>query len=314
VRALYEGIVPHLVSRICFSGAGGFAHGRFTVSPRVRFLKRLRSSSSTVERGIVHTKHEPLCSRQYGRLHILCGESLCSEWAQVLKLGTTSLIVAMIDRGLIDTRPLFPRNALLAMNVFARDTTCTARVELAGGKKMSAVEIQRSLLDLVVQRLETDELPEWASALCGYWARALDVLEHEPEAASTAFDWAIKLELFRRHSGKRTVRANPVLCEIDYRFSELGGGGIFRALDEAGVLSHRVTEVGDPTGRELEPPRSGRARLRGQLIEFLQPCAHEYRGTWDRIVACERDEGVHLGDPFVQRIEDVGIGPIMRLW
>ena len=101
---LPEQIIPHLVSRIVYSGAGGLelADGRlrFALSPRVRFLQREVSNNSTSERGIFHTKDETLAADGYHRLHIICGESLCSEIALWLNMGATALIVAMIEAGL----------------------------------------------------------------------------------------------------------------------------------------------------------------------------------------------------------------------
>jgi proteasome accessory factor A len=90
-------IIPHLVSRIVYSGAGGLeltADGRlrFTLSPRVRFLECEVSNNSTSERGIFHTKDETLAEEGYHRLHIITGESLCSETALWLNMGATALI------------------------------------------------------------------------------------------------------------------------------------------------------------------------------------------------------------------------------
>ncbi len=315
-RRVFEGIVPHLVSRICFTGAGGFADGKFTVSPRVRFLTEIHSGSSTTCRPIVHTKNEPLSNCGLNRLHLICGESLCSQWAQALKLGTTSLLVTMLDNGSVKTARMSPTDPLVAMKAFAKDPTWSTRVELEDGRRMSALEMQRCLLDLVVEGCERFDVPAWAPLVCRYWDRALSVLEHDPEAASTAFDWAIKLALFRRYSRVRTVRPTAELCEIDYRFSELGGDGIFEALDEAGVLCHRVPEVGDPSGRELQPPPSGRARLRGQLVEYFHPRVGEYGCEWDHVVDPSRGRAIMLDDPFADEIEEhcfVSFEPISRL-
>lgn len=96
-------IIPHLVSRIIYTGAGGFnplaAGLEFTLSPRAAHLTNAVSSDSTGNRGIFHTKDESLCGPGYHRLHLLCGESLCSETASWLKLGATALVVAMIEAG-----------------------------------------------------------------------------------------------------------------------------------------------------------------------------------------------------------------------
>ena len=81
--ALAEEIIPHLVSRLIYTGSGGFNHHssgtEFTLSPRVAHLGKNISGESTRDRGIFHTKDEPLCTNGYHRLHVLCGESLCSQ-------------------------------------------------------------------------------------------------------------------------------------------------------------------------------------------------------------------------------------------
>lgn len=95
------------LSRIVYTGAGGFNSRfrqglQFTLSPRVWHLVRGVSEGSTEARGIFHTKDESLSAEGYHRLHILCGESVCSETAAWLKVGATALVVALIDAGLRD--------------------------------------------------------------------------------------------------------------------------------------------------------------------------------------------------------------------
>src|SRR5262249_19171785 len=96
-------IIPHLVSRITFTGAGGFnslSPGlEFLLSPRVAHLDTAVSDYSTHSRGIFHTKDETLTTTGQHRLHIICGESLCSQTALWLKVGTTALVMALIDGG-----------------------------------------------------------------------------------------------------------------------------------------------------------------------------------------------------------------------
>ena len=93
--ALSAQIIPHLVSRIVFCGAGGFdslAPGiEFAISPRVPHLRAAVSGDSTNMRGIFHTRDEPLCGDGSRRLHILCGESLSGETGAWLKVATTAL-------------------------------------------------------------------------------------------------------------------------------------------------------------------------------------------------------------------------------
>ena len=139
-RALPAQVIPHLVSRIIYTGAGGFnsrfRHGiDFTLSPRVPHLEHAVSEQSTHSRGIFHTKDESLSSNGYHRLHILCGESLCSELAGWLKVGTTALVVALIDGGANPGDAVHLASPLTAMQTFASDPTCTATVPASSGKQ-----------------------------------------------------------------------------------------------------------------------------------------------------------------------------------
>ena len=87
-------LIPHFVSRIIYTGAGGFDDQspglEFVVSPRVAHLERVSSADSTSRRGIFHTKDEPLShGGGWHRLHVLCGESLCGEVGSFLKVEFT---------------------------------------------------------------------------------------------------------------------------------------------------------------------------------------------------------------------------------
>ena len=125
-------IIPHLVSRLIYSGAGGFnnlsAGIELTLSPRVPHMTTEVSTESTHSRGIFHTKDEPLSGGAYHRLHLLCGESLCSQLATWLKIGTTALVVAMIEAGLQPGDAVALRAPVAAMQTFAGDPGCAAAV------------------------------------------------------------------------------------------------------------------------------------------------------------------------------------------
>ncbi len=203
LNAIFSQILPHLVSRLIYTGAGGFdasAQGiRFEVSPRVPHLEMDISGSSTQGRGIFHTKRESLGKRPYGRLHVLCGESLCSHFGVWLRSGTTALVLAMIEAGVPFAERLSLRDPLRAMHRFSADTTCTATVELDDGRRLSAVDIQRHYLDEAKRRLGERSMPPWAETVCRRWGEVLDRLEESPESLATSLDWPMKLALVRDH-------------------------------------------------------------------------------------------------------------------
>ncbi len=206
---LPEQIIPHLVSRLVYTGAGGFdttSPGlQFTLSPRVPHLVHTVSGSSTSARGIFHTKDEPLCCNGFHRLHILCGESLCSNKAMWLRLGTTALVVALIEAGIRPGDGVQIRGPLSAMRSFSQDVTCTVTAELCNGQHATAVDIQRHYLELAEAHLRDSFMPAWAPDVCRAWRRMLDRLENAPQTITTTLDWGIKLALYKQHAGNGGV-------------------------------------------------------------------------------------------------------------
>ncbi len=197
-------LIPHLVSRVIYTGAGGFNRSGsklldFTLSPRVAHLEEQVSSGSTGNRGIFHTKDEPLCGEGFHRLHIICGESLASDRAAWLKLGTTAIVVAMAEAGLAPARMVTLASPLKAMRTFAADVTCSAEVSMIDRRRMTAVAIQREYLEQAEAHLSQSWMPSWAGDVCQQWRTMLDQIDDGREGFDRTLDWAIKYRIYARH-------------------------------------------------------------------------------------------------------------------
>jgi proteasome accessory factor A len=236
-------IVPHLVSRLAFTGAGGFDSTSrgivFTLSPRVAHLEKVQSMDSTSDRGIVHGKDETLSGGAHHRLHLLCGESQRSELSAWLKVGTTALVVAMIEAGLRPTHGIELAAPLMAMAAFAGDPTCRKKVPLERGGEVSALEMQWHLLDLAEHNVDAAFMPPWAGVVCRAWRDVLTRLERLPASLGTSLDWAIKLELFRERARRRGVswESLPVWTAVVAELNVvLPGSGVGRQPDKLGAI------------------------------------------------------------------------------
>jgi len=212
-------LIPHLVSRVVYTGAGGFhplSGGlRFTLSPRASLMERTLSADSTGSRGIFHTKEEPLCTG-YHRLHVLCGESLCSQWAMFVKFGATSLVVAMAEAGLSPGKDVQLVAPLEALRVVGGDPQCKRTLRVKGSTGMTAIDIQRHYLAMAEAHLDESFMPPWARAVCERWRRVLDLLESGPGAVSGVLDWGMKLALYAHHASARGLNWDrlPFWAEI----------------------------------------------------------------------------------------------------
>jgi len=268
-------LVPHLVSRVIYAGAGGFhplSPGlEFTLSPRAWLLGQVMSHESTTNRGIFHTRDESLSRPGYHRLHVICGESLCSDTATVLKLGATALVVAAVEAGQRPGDAVQLRSPLEALRAIAADPRCGTTVLLANGHRATAIEIQRHYLERIERCRADGVLPDWAGEICALWRGQLDVLEHTPPAAERVLDWAVKRALYA-HWGRREV--NPE------RWAEWSQ--IMRGLEAA---LGRSLRVGESDGRATLLERWSPLR---RAIRRLAPRLARERLSWEGLSAFVR--------------------------
>jgi proteasome accessory factor A len=331
-RIFVDDMIPHLVSRIVYTGAGGFnsmrPHGlEFTLSPRVWHLEQTVSGESTHTRGIYHTKTEALSNRTH-RLHLLCGESLCSDLATWLKVATTALVVALIDGGIHPGQGLRLRDPLEAMRRYASDPTCRVVARLGDGSDVTAVELQRRYLAVAEAHIDARFMPPFTAAVCTEWRAILDAIEQGPAAVSGKLDWAIKLAMYVAYAARNGYEWESLLAamaaqergeqsgdagtltrlrfeflDIDTRFGQLGERGIFSSLDRAGALQHQVPGVDNIQDAVEYPPRSGRARVRGDRIRQLAGERGAYVAGWTGIWDYEGHKFLDLNDPFTAEVQ-----------
>jgi hypothetical protein len=355
------------VSRILYTGPGGFnpfSYGiEFSISPRAHHIRLVSSPASTNSRGIIHTKVESLCGGGYHRLHLICGESLRSDFATWLRVGTTALVIALLEADPELGSAVELAKPVEALHTFAKDTSCTTRVPLHTGGLLGALDIQRHYLVVAEDRVGEPFMPPWAPAVCEAWRDTLDRLEKDPVSLSRKLDWAIKLPIFTARARQRgfdwetvsvwsaaanrliqrivaagvldpslwvdsILRASsPIesevretrralrrrgldlselpaflelrreLCEIDMRWGQIGSG-VFADLEASGLLDHRVPGMGSVTEAMVNPPSTGRARLRGAFISRQGRRSLSYQADWTGIWQEGANRFLDLSDPF----------------
>lgn len=192
-------LMPHVASQVVYSGAGGLdpLHPGIVpiLSPRRRLL--LRRETVPGSRRLVHLR-EPHATSTL-RIHVTGGEQLCFERGAVLRLGTTALLLKLLEHGKRLTRRPMLVSPDRAIDGFARSLRYRARL-LSGGSA-SAVEIQRVYLNAVAKHVHAPFMPDWAEPLIELWDETLRALEtqhrHAPEPPW--FDWQAKARLFRAY-------------------------------------------------------------------------------------------------------------------
>ena len=101
---LVRNLLPWFVSRQVFTGAGkvGTENGAtpcdYQISQRADFFEEEVGLETTLKRPIVNTRDEPHADPQrYRRLHVIVGDANLCEVATFLKVGTTAIVLAMIE-------------------------------------------------------------------------------------------------------------------------------------------------------------------------------------------------------------------------
>src|SRR3954454_8470694 len=183
---LVSDVVPFLVTRQIFAGAGkmgvegedaGGQMGLYQIAQRSDFFSVLCSIDTMNRRPVVNTRDEPHAdSALYRRFHVIVGDANMSQWATALKVGTTALVLDLIEAGKAPQLEL--ANPIEAIKAISRDQTLRWIVELRDGRKISAFDIQRLYLGAAQRHCDpADPDVAW---LLAEWEAVLADLERDP--------------------------------------------------------------------------------------------------------------------------------------
>jgi len=150
---IVQNLVPFLVTRQIFAGAGKVgaenrgAPANFQISQRADFFETLIDINTMAKRPIINSRDEPHADpRLFRRLHIIVGDTNMSEFSTFLKIGTTALVIGMIDNN-CEVKGITLENPLKAIKEISRDLTLKKRIPLANGKSLTPIEIQKIYLE-----------------------------------------------------------------------------------------------------------------------------------------------------------------------
>ncbi len=285
-------LTPFFVSRQVICGQGRVGLGQqgtdtgFQISQRADFFEVEVGLETTLKRPIINTRDEPHAdAEKYRRLHVIIGDANLAEVAGLLKVGTTSLVLTMIEEGFLveDLGLLRPVRELHAVS---HDPDLKHRVELRDGRTVTAVGLQREYCDLahkfVEDRVGADVDAATAEVL-RRWVQVLDDLEADPSRLSNQLDWVAKrqiLEGYRSRDGLSWSDARLQL--VDLQYSDVRPDkGLYRRLVTSGRMERILTDD-EIEAATHAPPEDTRAWFRGE-------CVRRYGGqvtaaSWDSVI------------------------------
>jgi proteasome accessory factor A len=282
----------HFITRQLYTGSGkigseapglGVREIPFQLTQRADFFEAEVGLETTLKRPIVNTRDEPHADAQkYRRLHVITGDANRSETATFLKVGTTAILLAMLEDDAIPTTFNF-RNPVQAMRKVSYDLTLQAPQELVDGSSVTALEVQWELFDLASKWADQHGLDAVGGPVgrqvLDTWEAVLNGLETDPASLADRVDWVAKhrmLDGYRERHGLEW--GDQKLAALALQYHDMRPE---RSLaDRAGLV--RITDDHEVTRAMTEPPDDTRAYFRGRCLQKW--ASQVVAANWDSLV------------------------------
>ncbi len=307
-----EVLIPFFVSRQIFAGAGKVlqtARGAmYCISQRAEHIWEGVSSATTRSRPIINTRDEPHAdAERYRRLHVIVGDSNMSEYANFVKIGTTSILLRMLEDRMVTFRDMTLENPIRAIREISHDMTCTRRVRLANGREASALEIQSEYLNRALRYADTKGLNPLEQQALDMWEHCLTGIEKDPLSLDRECDWVIKhnlIEAYRERHG--LALTDPKVALMDLQYHDVNRDrGLFYRMQQRGMVDRICTDEEIDLAID-QPPQTTRARLRGEFIRRAKERKRDYTVDWVHLKLNDQAQRTVLcKDPFKSRDERV---------
>jgi Pup amidohydrolase len=266
-------LTPFFVSRQVVCGAGRVgvgADGRedgFQISQRADFFEVEVGLETTLKRPIINTRDEPHADPdKYRRLHVIIGDANMSEISTFLKLGSTALVLAMIEDRFLAT-DLSVDAPVAELRAISHDPSLKHLVTLRDGRKITAVQLQMEYLELARKYAEDK-----------YGADVDD-----PMQTARELDWVAKLEILEGYRSRDGLSwGDPRLQLVDLQYADVRlDRGLYNRLAARGRITRLISEA-DIDRAVDDPPEDTRAYFRGRCLRQYPDAVAA--ASWDSVI------------------------------
>jgi proteasome accessory factor A len=302
---LTDALTPFLVTRQLLCGAGKVLQtprgAVYCVSQRAEHIWESVSAATTRSRPIINTRDEPHAdAERFRRLHVIVGDSNMSETTMLLKVGSTDLVLQLIEAGAA-LRDMTLDNPIRAIREVSHDMTGRSRVRLADGREMSALEIQYEYLTRARDFTSSSGLNTISERVLEMWERALQAIETgNLDKIAREIDWVTKYQLIERYRARHDLPlSSPRVAQLDLAYHDVRRGrGLYYLLQRSGAVE-RVPRDLDIFEAKSIPPQTTRAKLRGEFIRRAQERRRDFTVDWVHLKLNDQAQRtVVCKDPF----------------
>jgi proteasome accessory factor A len=299
-------LLPFFVSRQIFCGAGkvgaenGTDHTSYQLSQRADFLECVYDLNTMVNRPIINTRDEPHTQQsQFRRLHVIVGDANMCEISTFLKVGTTAIIMDMLEnQGILPHIEL--SNPVNAVKQVSRDLTIKASLSIQNGRHTNALAIQQAFLNAAHDFYTTRELSPITKEVLIRWESVLEQLERDPMTLNREIDWVAKRALIESYMDRKQCSwEDPRIAMMDLQYHDIRTAkGLYYTLERTGKME-RLTHDEEIQRAMNTAPTQTRAFFRGACLQrFPQQV---YGMSWTSVLLETADSTIKripLMDPY----------------
>ena len=285
-------LTPFFVSRQVVAGQGRVGIGQdgrgegFQLSQRADFFEVEVGLETTLKRPIINTRDEPHAdAERYRRLHVIIGDANLSETSTYLKLGTTSLVLAMIEDKFL-TVDLSVEEPVSSLRAVSHDPSLRHVLTLRSGRTLTAVQLQMEYLEQARKYVEDrfgDDVDAQTADVLDRWESVLTRLEQDPMLCARELDWVAKLRLLEGYRTRDGLGwGSSRLQLVDLQYSDVRPEkGLYARLVARGAMERLVSE--DEVLSAVEhAPEDTRAYFRGECLRRYP--SQVAAASWDSVI------------------------------
>ena len=299
-REIVEHMTPFLITRNVFCGAGKVGSENrsqqceYQISQRADFFETEVALDTMVKRPIINTRDEPHADREkYRRFHVIIGDSNLSEVSTYLRVGVTSIVLALVEDGALP-KSLAVNDPVKVVKEVSHDLSCKRQYPLERGGRATAVEIQKEFLDNALRYFSSRSIDPITKDVLARWERVLAKLADDPLQLDREIDWVIKHKLIKSYIARHKVDwHHPQVHMVDLQYHDVRPDkGLFFLLERRGEVE-RIVESEEIERAVTQPPSDTRAYFRGECIRRYPDAV--FGVNWDSI-------SFNVGEEPIKRI------------
>jgi proteasome accessory factor A len=290
--SLVKHLIPFFVTRQVVCGAGRVGIGQegrtkgFQISQRADYFEVEVGLETTLKRPIVNTRDEPHADAdRYRRLHVIIGDANLSEISTYLKVGTTALVLDMIEADVL-AEDLRIGQPIRELHAVSHDPSLRHAVTLSDGRTITALDLQGEYLDRARKFVDDrygQDADEQTKDVLARWESVLSRLAEDPMQLAGELDWVAKLRLFNGYRDRDGLDWDSHQLQlIDLQYADVRPEkGLYHRLVARGAMQTLLA----PTDAETavnSPPEDTRAYFRGECLRrYGQSVA---AASWDSVI------------------------------